>query len=148
MAHRQNDEKIMTELEKLCLGLPREERERLTNLLLNSLEFWLTGKGFDELHEAIVKVMGHEVLNSSRSRHMIIGRTILAYACHKEGMTETEIGERMNRDHSSVHQRIVRMKEWLSMPSLFKEEVNLYNKFIEELNYETDRRRISESVWV
>lgn len=134
----------MTELEKTCLKLPRHERERLADLLIESIDFWVTGKSFEELHQAIVKVMGQEILVDSRSRHLMIGKTLLAYACHKEGMTETEIGEYMNRNHASIHHRINRAKEWLSMPKLFKLENECFNKLIQILENETDRRTISE----
>lgn len=129
----------MNRLEKRCLSLPREDRERLVNTLLKSLDHMATGKTMDEIHDAVVKVFGKEILNDSRNRADFIGRVIFSYVCALEGYSETCIGGYINRNHSCVNMMKKTMKGWMQMPRFYNEEIARYNKVMEELNYETDR---------
>jgi hypothetical protein len=129
----------MSELEKKCLSLSKEEKERLINVLMESLEFNVTGKTLKEIHDAVVKVFGKEVLTGKRNRVDYIGRVIFSYECFLEGYSETCIGNYINRNHSCVNMMKKTMRGWLQMPRLYKEENDLYVKVKNVLNHETDR---------
>lgn len=129
----------MNRLEKRCLSLPREDRERLVNILLKSLEFNATGKTLEEIHDAVVKVFGKEVLTDGRDRTDYIGRVIFSYISTLEGYTETCIGGYINRNHSSVNTMKKTMKGWMTMPRFYRDELDKYHRVRKELNYDTDR---------
>jgi chromosomal replication initiation ATPase DnaA len=63
-------------------------------------------KKFDQLVEETCKALSiskEELLNKGRKRHYVLARQIIAYiAVHHMGMSTTEIGFRIKRDHSSV----------------------------------------------
>lgn len=129
----------MNDIVRTCLSLPNREKVELINLLRDSLESRDKGRTFDMMHKAIVKVIGCEVITKSRERNLVIGRTILAYACALEGWSTTTIGKLLNRDHSTISILTKDMREWLGSPNLFKDENEMYFKFLEVLNNETDR---------
>lgn len=129
----------MSELEKQCLSLPIEEKERLINALVKSLDVSVTGKTLEEIHEAVVKVLGCEIITKSRRRREYIGRIIFSYVGFLEGYSEPCMGKYLNRNHSSVHLMKCMMKDWLQMPRLYKDEIEKYEQVRKELNYETDR---------
>lgn len=129
----------MNNIVKKCLSLSREERENLVNVLIESLEYNDMGKSLEEIHHAVVKVFGKEILTDRRNREEFIGRVIFSYISSLEGYSETSIGGYVNRNHSSVNMMKKTMKGWMQMPRFYNEEIARYNKVMEELNYETDR---------
>ena len=129
----------MNRFEEYCMSLPSKTKVRLISMLRDSLEVRDSGKTFGMLHDAIVKVVGHEVVSKSRKRELVIGRTILAHACALEGWSEHAIGNLLQRDHSTINILKKEMREWLNAPNLFKAENDLYIKFLKELSHETDR---------
>lgn len=128
----------MSDIEERCLSLPNKEKVRLIEILRQSLEIQ-DGKTFEKMHNAIVKVMGCEVIVKSQERKLVLGRTILAYACAKEGWSETMIGRFLQKDHSTIHKLKEDMKYWLKKPNVFKRENDIYIEFLKELNNETDK---------
>lgn len=134
----------MNRLEQYCKTLPNHAKVRLVSILMESFDIKESGKTFEMLHKAVVKVTGCEVLTQSRVRTSVIGRTILAYSCAMLGETEVAIGRRLHRDHCSINKMKRDMKEWLNAPYIFREENRLYNEFLNELNNETDGRTIQD----
>ena len=128
----------MNKFEKYCLSLPIQSRVRLMNALVASVNEDF-GRSFEKMHNAIVKVIGGEVISKSRKRPLVIGRAILAYEFSLAGLSENAIGEFLQRDHSTCHKMKSDMKFWLQSPQIFKRENDYYVKFLKELNNETDR---------
>lgn len=129
----------MNKFEQYCTSLPQDQKQRLIGLLRKSLKPTASGKTFELMHGAIVKVLGKEVLTKSRERDLVVGRTILAYSCACLGWTECTIGKLLNRDHASINTMKQNMKLWLKSPNVFKKENDLYVEFLKEWNNETDR---------
>ena len=119
--------------------MKKEERERLIDVLIKSLDFNATGKTLEEIHRAVVKVFGHEIVTKSRAREMYVGRVVFSYIGFLEGYSETCMGKYLSKHHSSVHLMKGMMKDWLQMPRLYKKEIEKYEQVRKELNYETDR---------
>ncbi len=128
----------MNNIVKKCLSLSREERESLVNVLIESLEYNDVGKSLEEIHNAVVKVFGKEILTDKRNREEFIGRVIFSYISSLEGYSEISIGGYVNRNHSSVNMMKKTMKGWMAMPRFYSDEMELYNKVRQELNYETN----------
>lgn len=129
----------MSELERQCLSLPLPERERLTEVLLKSIDCGEVRKTFRQLHEAVNKVLKCEVITTDRRRRTVTGRTILAYLCIQQGMTEGLTGRLIRRDRTSVNRMKKMMEGWLTMPNAFREENEWYLQILKELNDENDR---------
>ena len=68
----------MNKFEGYCISLPQEQKLRLIGLLRKSLQPIPSDNTFELMHDAMVKVLGKEVLVKSRERNLVIGRTILA----------------------------------------------------------------------
>lgn len=129
----------MNKFEEYCISLPQGQKMRLVGLLRKSLQPYPSGKTFELMHDAIVKVIGNEVLTKSRNRTLVIGRTILAYSCACLGWSEHTIGECLQRDHASINIMKKNMRNWIKFPQVFKKENELYVKFLKEWDNETDR---------
>ena len=130
----------MNKFEEYCISLPQEQKQRLITLLKTSLQInGNTDRTFNLMHDAIVKVVGKEVLIKSRDRDLVVGRTILAYSCAVLGWTEHTIGRYLKRDHASVHKMKDNMRDWIKFPKVFEKENDLYVEFLKEWNNETHR---------
>lgn len=132
----------MNKFERYCISLPQGQKQRLIGLLKESINQYASGKTFEMLHMAIVRIVGNEVISGSRLREVVIGRAILAYTCAIEGWSETAIGELLQRDHSTVNIMKKKMREWLKAPHIFKKENEMYVKYLRELKNEADTRTI------
>lgn len=126
----------MSEIEKQCLSLSKNKRERLAKILMESLED--TKKSLDEIHDVVVKVLGFEFIRPGRNLYLSVGRTIFAHFAIVEGYTESKVGEYLHKDHSTVHWMKAKMRVWFEMPDFYKTENKLYDRVKKEL-YETDR---------
>ena len=129
----------MNKFEGYCISLPQEQKLRLIGLLRKSLQPCPPGKTFELMHDAMVKVLGKEVLVKSRERNLVIGRTILAYSCACLGWTEHTIAKCLQRDHASINIMKKNMRNWIKFPNVFKKENDLYVEFLKEWDNETDR---------
>lgn len=125
----------MSELEKQCLSLSKEKRERLIKVLKESLDD--TKMSLDEIHKAVVKVVGFEFILPGRDLYMSVARTIFTHYACLEGYTESKIGEYLKKDHSTVHMMKGKMRDWLERPRLYSIENEWCEKVKKEL-YETD----------
>ena len=104
--------------------------------LMNSLEFNSIGKTLDEIHEAVVTVLGYEFIVPDRQTQYQIGRTIFAYYASVHGHSEAKIGEYMQRNHSTVHHALQKMKAWRELPHIYNVE-NRWCELVEKELYET-----------
>lgn len=72
-------------------------------------------------------------LSASRERENTIIRQFVAYRLHNEGYSYSEIGNVMNRDHSTITHLAHRMRDMLSLPVMYKVEVQQFKRFEELL---------------
>ena len=68
-------------------------------------------------------------LTDSRERENILVRSFVAYKLHEEGYSYSEIGKMLKRDHSTVTNLVHRVRDMLSIPYAYKEEVEKYKEF-------------------
>ena len=125
----------MSEIEQKCLSLSKEERERLIQVLTNSLNE--AKLSLDEIHDAIVKVVGFEFVPHSRSYYQVVSRIIFVHFAISEGYTESKIGEYLSKNHSTVHQMKNRVKDWLSYPQYYGAE-SIWVELVRKKLYETE----------
>lgn len=68
-------------------------------------------------------------LTDTRDAGNTLIRSFVAYRLHGEGFSFSEIGRMMRRDHSTVAHLVYRMRDMLSLPNAYKQEVRLYEEF-------------------
>ena len=72
-------------------------------------------------------------LSKERSKENTIFRSFVAYKLREEGYTFSDIGKMLQRDHSTVvHLRDI-MRDMLSVPNAYREEINMFREFEELL---------------
>ena len=78
---------------------------------------------------ACAEIVWGNKLTDSRERENILIRSFAAYKLHEEGYSYSEIGKMLKRDHSTVTNLVHRVRDMLSVPYAYKEEVAKYNEF-------------------
>lgn len=78
---------------------------------------------------AVMKeVSGHDPLDETRRRAVVMARMMVASALLAEGYTENAVGAVLGWDHSTIHHYRRRMKEMLTAPG-YDAERNLWERF-------------------
>ena len=106
---------LMGEL-RVAVGEPVKAEERLRHLA-----------------EKINEVSGLDVREDSSRRDIVIARTLFMFVARREGFTQETVGNFVGRDHATVWMAEKRMEDIFAYPRLYKNEITLYNKYIESL---------------
>ena len=77
---------------------------------------------------AAEKAVGR-VLSMGREKENTLIRCFVSYRLHNEGYSFPEIGRVMKRDHSTITHLAHRMRDILSVPCAYKDEIEMYNQF-------------------
>lgn len=75
------------------------------------------------------EIVTEKKLTKERCRLNTNIRAFVAYRLKEEGYSYREIGAMMMRDHSSVTHLTNRMRDMLSLPNVYREEIELYRQF-------------------
>lgn len=118
-----------------CIALPKEEKLCLIKHMQCTMmdEREDDGSRFHTLFEAATKVVGGGIISDSKLKKPVIGRMMIAYKMRQEGYTFKNIGEYMKRSRCSIRTLWNNMDDALSLPHLYKYEVECWNKFNELL---------------
>lgn len=101
----------MNELTRRCLELPFNERQKLINVLKESLDGKEDdGSRFAILYKAATEVCGNGILSKSKDFNLVMGRRMIAYQMRLEGYTYMSIGKKLIRHHASII-HLVKMME-------------------------------------
>lgn len=127
----------MTNLMERCLSLPKEERERLTYILKESLKEEKNAlQRFKQLLEVATSLLGFGIDSKCRDASCVIGRMLIVYKMRQEGFSLMQIGMLLERSHASVLHLQRKMEDAFVYPDAFKIEIAYWNMFIKELvNY-------------
>lgn len=88
-----------------------------------------TDERFHAVFRAAEKATGREFMGTRDHGDTLI-RMFVSFRLHeKEGFSYREVGKRMNRDHSSITHQVVKMREMMSVPFAYKDELSMYAKF-------------------
>lgn len=82
---------------------------------------------------ACAEIVCGNKLTDSRERENILIRSFVAYKLHEEGYSYSEIGKMLKRDHSTVTNLVHRMRDMLSLPVMYRQEVQQFKRFEEML---------------
>lgn len=78
---------------------------------------------------ACAEIACGQALTDSRERENTQIRQFVAYRLHNEGYSYSEIGKMLKRDHSTVTNLVHRVRDMLSIPYAYKDEVAKYKEF-------------------
>ena len=131
-------------IEEMCLQLPIEDRTQLCNILQDSIA--------RERKErpAFLKRMMAEVLGvdnipvKSRRAEFVWARSILAYQLVKEGMTASEAGGFLGKDHSTIIYMRRRVEDALMYPKQYTDVIYIWKQFQKKIENETTDKGTSQ----
>lgn len=86
--------------------------------------------------KAMFEVSDINVLEVSRKKKVVWARNMVVYKLCMSGMSLAAVGEYFGMDHSSVWYCKHQVKTMLSCPLMYRDEMELWNKFNEQLEYE------------
>lgn len=72
-------------------------------------------------------------LTSERSSDNTLIRSFVAYQMRKDGYSNSEIGRKMGRDHSSVTHLVRKFNDMLSVPAAYASEMEMFRDFEESI---------------
>lgn len=82
---------------------------------------------------ACAEIACGQALTDSRERENTQIRQFVAYRLHNDGYSYSEIGKMLKRDHSTVTNLVHRMRDMLSLPMVYRQEVQQFKRFEELL---------------
>ena len=122
-----------------ALSMPLHERRefvrRVKQSIIDEEQAILARQKYEVVKSAVETVMERKLDIKSRLRIDVRGKVFMSYILRNDGYSLTEIGNMMGLNHSSVYHLSKTMEDWLSVPTLYKEEIEQFNK-IEKLIYE------------
>lgn len=124
------------------LELPQSEQricfERLSATMMRRVGKCIRKAGtkqneMDEYINAIRRVTGKDVTIRSREEDLVSCRYIICWWATLMGHTQSQIGQALKLDHSTVAYGINRMADTLEFPQGNRRRYELYNAFIREV---------------
>lgn len=82
---------------------------------------------------ACAEIACGQALTDTRERENTQIRQFVAYRLHNDGYSYSEIGKMLKRDHSTVTNLVHRMRDMLSLPMVYRQEVQQFKRFEELL---------------
>lgn len=92
------------------------------------------GSRFHTLFQAATKIVGGGIISDSKLKKPVIGRMLISYKMREEGYSYKTIGKYLKRSRGSIRKLWNNMDDALSLPTIYKYEVECWNKFNESLN--------------
>ena len=131
-------------IEEMCLQLPIKDRTQLCNILQESIA--------RERKErpAFLKRMMAEVLGvddipaKSRRAEFVWARSILAYQLVKEGMTASDAGRFLGKDHATIIYMRRRVEDALMYPKQYTDVIYIWKQFLKKIEDETTDKGTSQ----
>lgn len=121
-------------LRRRCLELPVSDRVALVGIMTESLTPSIRTE--DQVERRLLQMRntmqvltGLDVTLRSRKSEYMRCRTIFAFTCRQEGLTQESIGKFLGLDHSTIHHLERRMADVFEVPSCWKDYIELYNLF-------------------
>lgn len=128
-------ERITPYLRRQVMRLPLEDRAALMEELRVSLVIPPAepDKRLTYLADKMREVSGIDPRRDARFREVVNARTLFVFVARREGYSQHCIGAFLGRDHSTVCHAEKQVKDFFALPEVYRDEINLYNKFVEAL---------------
>ena len=110
--------------------LPPEDRHRVAERILDVKDEPV----LNSYHRcadllAIAEQVVGDVLDNTRKYNSVTIRRFVSWRMRQEGYTFYDIARALDVDHSTVHHYVRCMKEELDLPSVFRNDLGLYQSF-------------------
>lgn len=133
-------------LEEICLQLPIKDRAELCRVLQDSI----TRERKERpafLKRAMSEVLGvDDIPVKSRRAELVWARSILAYQLVKEGMTASEAGRFLGKDHSTIIYMRRRVEDALMYPKQYTDVIYIWKQFQKRIEDETTDKGTSQDI--
>ena len=131
-------------LEEMCLQLPIEDRTELCNILQESIARERKERPAF-LYKMMADVLGvDDIPVKSRRAEFVWARSILAYQLVKEGMTASEAGRFLGKDHSTIIYMRRRVEDALMYPKQYTDVIYIWKQFQKRIEDETTDKGTSQ----
>ena len=80
--------------------------------------------------ETMSGIVGTDILVRARERLLVYARYMVAYCLRQYGFSYHEIGNFLNMDHSTMVHGVKMVNEMLSVPQMYPEEMEIWQKFL------------------
>ena len=136
-------------IEEMCLQLPMEERVELCNHLQESInrerKMGIPVERSAFLYRMMAEVLGvDDIPVKSRRAEFVWARSILAYQLVKEGMTASEAGRFLGKDHSTIIYMRRRVEDALMYPKQYTDVIYIWKQFQKRIEDETTDKGTSQ----
>ena len=109
----------MRDWTRACLDLSRERKEKLVQILTESLQREHDreddGSRFSLLYKAATDICGQGILTRKKDFNLVMGRRVIAYKMRQEGYSYPCIGRHLVKDHTSIMHGVKMMDEAIDM---------------------------------
>lgn len=137
---------MLTDLTRKCLDLSRDRKQKLVQILTESLEREHDreddGSRFSLLYKAATDICGLGILTRKRDFNLVMGRRVISYKMRQEGYSYPCIAKHLVKDHSSIVHGVKMMDEAFQMG--FDKELAYWDLFIQKV--EEYEKKISSEV--
>lgn len=89
-----------------------------------------TEERYNVVLQAAEEATGWKLSNTRTSENSTI-RAFISYHMHNEGFSYESIGRVMHRNHSTITHLVRKMEDMLSLPQMYKVELDMYAKMVE-----------------
>lgn len=89
----------------------------------------------DDYRLAMLDVIGCDILERSRKRNVVLGRSIVIYYLCKSGFRPSEIGDAIGLERTTVIHARDQIGFIIGHPDAFKLEMVYVDKFLKKINY-------------
>lgn len=127
----------MRDLTRKCLDLSKDRKQKLVQILTESLEREHDreddGSRFTLLYKAATEICGYGILTNKRDFNLVMGRRVIAYKMRQEGYSYSCIGRYLLKNHASILHMVKMMDEAFEMK--FDNELaywHMFNKKVED----------------
>ena len=131
-------------LDKTNIASSEDEMKALDGILFRCWQMgWLEKYGeeekediaqrYNDLVEAAEKAVGCE-LDWTRKTGSVTIRRFVAYRLTKDGYSPSDIARAMGVNHSTVHHYVRMMEDEFDFPSVFRNDIAMYQRFSELVN--------------
>jgi hypothetical protein len=131
----------MRDLTRKCLDLSKDKKQKLVQILTESLEREHDreddGSRFSLLYKAATDICGLGILTRKKDFNLVMGRRVISYKMRQEGYSYPCIGKYLRKDHTSIIHGVKMMQEAFDMG--FDKELAywyLFNQKVEEYEKE------------
>ena len=117
-----------------CLGLRREHKKRLIDILQDSLKMDESDDSrFQTLLKIATELCGTGIMTRTVEHMSSLGRNMIAYQLRMEGYDSSHVGRLMKRNHSTVYAMIAKIYDLIEYPDVFVDEEAIWKEFQKRL---------------